>query len=124
MKYINKQLATYCRIFMSELTTNKKPNEYALISLKREHSTPNDKEGTLVFQPITFYEMFEDGTYDNGTTLEEMLRVSFERLSFLNSKFPCEENEEAMKHIEEAKKSLDKRTADRKARGVEGKHEA
>src|SRR3990167_1638457 len=103
---------------------NRKENEYALLQFKRDYSNEDDKEGTQKFQTITFYRMNPDGSYENGTTLEEMLRVSFERLSFLNSKFPCEENEEAMKHIEEAKKSLDKRTADRKARGVEGKHEA
>ena len=107
---------------MNASTTNKKLNEYALISFKREYSTPNDKEGTLVFQPITFYEMFKDGSYDNGTTLEEMLRVSFERLTVLNNSFPCKENEDALKGIAVAREALETRTKDRTERGVEGKH--
>ncbi len=103
-------------------TTNKKPNEYALISFKREYSTPNDKDGTMVFQPIKFYEMMSDGSYDNGTTLEEMLRVSIERLTDLNDRFTCSENSIAITKIQEALMWLNQRTADRVARNVEGKH--
>ena len=79
-------------------TTNKKRNEYALLNFKRD-SEPN---GTLRFQPVVFYEMKEDGSFDNGTTLEEMLRVSIERLQDLNSRFACRENSIAITKMQEA----------------------
>ena len=74
-------------------------------------------------QQIQFYKLNLDGTHEDGTTLGEMLRVCHERLSDLNSRFGCEENQKALESIAEARKWLEKRTEDRKARGVEGKHE-
>jgi len=100
-------------------TTNKKRNEYALLNFKRD-SEPN---GTLRFQPVVFYEMKEDGSFDNGITLEEMLRVSIERLQDLNSRFACRENSIAITKMQEALMWLNARTADRESRGVEGKHQ-
>lgn len=99
-------------------------NEYALLQFMRDFSSPDDKEGTQKFQKIVFYRLNLDGSYENGTTLEEMLRVCNERLAELDSRFPCEENKKAGNCIEEARKWLEVRTADRKERGVEGKHEA
>jgi hypothetical protein len=62
-------------------------------------------------------------TITNGTTNEEVLRVLIDRVKFLNTKFPCRENAIALTHIETALMWLEKRTADRKERGVEGKAE-
>lgn len=76
------------------------------------------------FYDVKFYEMNEDGTTSNGTTLEEMLRVSIERLQMLNAKFPCRENSIAITNMEQALMWLNKRTEDRIKRGVEGKHQA
>lgn len=81
-------------------------------------------ESEVPGQEISFYEMNEDGTKENGTTLEEMLRVSIERLTMLNEKFRCRENSVAITKMEEALMWLNKRTEDRVKRGVEGKHEA
>ena len=75
-------------------------------------------------QEVIFYEMAEDGSYINGTTLEEMLRVSIERLQDLNSRFACRENSLAITKMQEALMWLNARTADRIKRGVEGKHES
>jgi hypothetical protein len=75
-------------------------------------------------QEITFYEMNEDGSTVEGTTLEEMLRVSIERLQHLNSKFSCRENSIAITKMQEALMWLNQRTAERTARGVEGTHQA
>ena len=61
-------------------------------------------------------------TVNNGTTNEEVLAVLIDRLQFLNGKFPCRENSIALTKLDEALLWLNKRTADRKARGVEGKH--
>ena len=81
-----------------------------------------DFKSGLYAQPVTFYKMNLDGTSQEGTTLEEMLRVSIERLVGLNQKFPCRENALAITKMEEAFMWLNKRTEDRKGRGVEGKH--
>ena len=61
-------------------------------------------------------------TVNEGTTNEEVLRVLIDRLNVMNEKFPCRENSIALTHIDTALLWLEKRTADRKARGVEGKH--
>lgn len=60
-------------------------------------------------------------TLHNGTTNEEVLRVLIDRLQSMQAKFPCRENAIVMTHLETGLLWLEKRTADRKARGVEGK---
>lgn len=61
-------------------------------------------------------------TVNDGTTNEEVLAVLIDRLNYLNGKFPCRENAIAITHIETALLWLNKRTADRLNRGVEGKN--
>lgn len=61
-------------------------------------------------------------TVNDGTTNEEVLRVLIDRLQTMQAKFPCRENAIVTTHLETALLWLEKRTADRKARGVEGKH--
>ena len=95
-------------------------NEYALLQFKREYSTPDDKEGTQEFQTVTFYKLNSDGSYENGTTLEELLAVGIKRLNDVNKRFPCRENSIAITNMEQALMWLEKRTNDRKARQVEG----
>jgi hypothetical protein len=75
-------------------------------------------------QQISFYEKDENGEVLNGTTLEEMLRVSIERLQDLNSRFACRENSIAITKMQEALLWLNERTRERKERGVEGTHVA
>ena len=84
---------------------------------------PNPDTTLTNCQNIVFYKLNPDGTHENGTTLEEMLRVSIERLTDLNGRFPCRENAIAITKMQEALMWLNARTADRKAREVEGKHE-
>jgi len=60
-------------------------------------------------------------TVNDGTTNEEVLAMLINRLNYLQDKFPCRENAIAITHIETALLWLNKRTADRIARGVEGK---
>lgn len=63
-------------------------------------------------------------TVNDGTTNEEVLAVLIDRLQYLNGKFPCRENALAITKLEESLMWLNKRTASRQARGVEGKHVA
>jgi len=60
-------------------------------------------------------------TVNDGTTNEEVIAVLVNRLMHLQAKFPCRENALAITKLEEAALWLGKRTAERKARGVEGK---
>lgn len=60
-------------------------------------------------------------TVNDGTTNEEVLAMLLDRLNFLNQKFPCRENALAITKCEEALMWLNRRTEERKARGVEGK---
>jgi hypothetical protein len=60
----------------------------------------------------------------NGAQIEEVLQAAIGRLQhFQASKFSCRENAVALTHMETALLWLQKRTADREARGVEGTHE-
>lgn len=60
----------------------------------------------------------------NGLTNEALLAVLIHRTEFLNSKFHCEENEEAIRHLKQALVNLEVRTARRITRGVEGTNAA
>ena len=62
-------------------------------------------------------------TVNDGTTNEEVLEVLIDRLSYLQSKFPCRENAIVITKLEESLMWLNKRTADRIKRNVEGKNE-
>jgi hypothetical protein len=61
-------------------------------------------------------------TVSDGTTNEEVLAVLIDRMNYLQGKFPCRENAIVITKLEESLMWLNKRTADRKARGVEGQH--
>ena len=62
-------------------------------------------------------------TVSDGTTNEEVLEVLIDRMAYLQKKFPCKENAIVITNLEESLMWLNKRTADRAKRGVEGKHE-
>ncbi len=59
-------------------------------------------------------------TINDGTTNEEVLAMLIDRLGHLQAKHPCRENAIVLTKLEESLMWLNKRTADRKARGVEG----
>ena len=56
----------------------------------------------------------------NGLTNEALLAILINRTEVLNGRFPCRENSIAVTKMQEALMWFEKRTADRKARGVEG----
>ena len=58
----------------------------------------------------------------NGWQNDEMLEVLIARLNWLNAQFPCRENSLTITKLEEALMWQNKRTANRVARKVEGKH--
>ena len=60
-------------------------------------------------------------TIQDGTTNEELIEVLIDRLKHLQAKFPCRENAIAITKQDESLMWLNKRTADRQKRNVEGK---
>jgi hypothetical protein len=76
------------------------------------------------YQVLSFIHKEQEGdkfvTIDNGTTNEEVLAVLIDRMQYLNTKAPCRENSIVITKLEESLMWLNKRTADRKKRGVEG----
>jgi hypothetical protein len=63
-------------------------------------------------------------TVNDGTTNEEVLAMLIDRMKTLQDKFPCRENALVITKLEESLMWLNKRTADRVTRGVEGKQVA
>jgi len=61
-------------------------------------------------------------TNNDGTTNEELCAILIDRMHYLQGKFPCKENAVAITHFETGLLWLEKRTADRKKRNVEGKN--
>jgi hypothetical protein len=61
-------------------------------------------------------------TQCDGTTNEEVLEVVINRMNSMQAKFPCRENAIVVTKLEECLMWLNKRTADRQKRNVEGKH--
>ena len=57
----------------------------------------------------------------NRCQWSDLVATGLEQLKYLNSKFPCHENAMAIQCIEHGLKWNNKRTEDRKSRGVEGK---
>lgn len=59
----------------------------------------------------------------NGAFVEGVIEAARGRLEYYQgSKFRCEENAEALEHLNAALHALDRRTRGRVARGVEGTH--
>jgi len=63
-------------------------------------------------------------TINDGTTNEEVLAMLIDRCKLLGEKLPSRETSIAVTKLEEALLWFNKRTQDRKARGVEGTHKA
>ena len=57
-------------------------------------------------------------TVNDGTTNEELIEVLINRMNYLQNKFSCRENAIVITKLEEALMWLNKRTNDRKKRGV------
>jgi peptidyl-prolyl cis-trans isomerase B (cyclophilin B) len=79
-------------------------------------------------QRMYLHVLFQNGVVpevgQNGVTLESLLAVCGHRLQgFQDGKFACDENQEALDHINAAIDALQRRTRARIAREVEGTHQ-
>jgi hypothetical protein len=91
-------------------------------------NVPQNADGTDPLGPSFATVYFQDGPIKesgpNGCQNEDLLAIVIDRLEdFQTDTFACRENAYALTHLEEALMWLNKRTADRRARGVEGKSE-
>lgn len=80
------------------------------------------KEIQFIQKECVNQETGELKTINDGITDEQLLMILIDRLNYFQTKFPSRENAIALTHIERALLWYEKRTADRKKRGVEGKH--
>lgn len=89
-----------------------------------ENFEKKDQQGQMLqfIEKVSGYDPTALVTVNDGTTNEEVLRVLIDRLRTLSLKFPCRENSIASTKLEEALMWLEKGTANRVKRGVEGKH--
>jgi hypothetical protein len=66
----------------------------------------------------------EERKEPNGAFVEDIIKAARDRLEFYKGgKFACDENEDAIEHLNLALESLDARTNRRVSAGVEGTHE-
>lgn len=63
-------------------------------------------------------------TIVNGTTNEEVLAMLIDRMEFLQEILPCDENEQILRNLRESLSLVEKRAAERQARGVRGTNQA
>lgn len=91
-----------------ELKNFDKPEEQGQI-LQFIHKEPKEEGSTELV------------VIQDGTATEEVLEALIDRLTFLQSKFPCKENACCITHLQEGLMWLEKRTNDRIKRNVEGK---
>lgn len=64
-----------------------------------------------------------DRVEPNGAFVETIIAAAKDRLDFYqSSRFACDDNAEAVAHLEAALSVLNRRTAEREARSVEGTH--
>lgn len=94
-----------------------------------KYEVSNFEEGGKSNQIIQFIhkEPKQEGSTEfltvcNGTTTEEVLEVLINRMNYLQNKFACRENAIVITKLEESLMWLEKRTADRMKRNVEGKN--
>lgn len=66
----------------------------------------------------------DERTEPNGAFTEGVILAAKDRIEFFQrTRFACETNAEAIRHLDLALAALERRTAEREARGVEGLHE-
>jgi hypothetical protein len=97
-----------------ELTSFENTNNQMLQFIHKEKKEVTDESGSLLAPELV--------TVCDGTTNEEVLELLIDRMSFLQNAFPCRENAIVITKLEECLMWLNKRTADRVKRNVEGKY--
>lgn len=107
------------------------PHTYYIKKIMGMNPETQQMETAVTYQKIDFIKKYDTLDINNGTKQsvteagvgnEQLILMLKHRLTLLNHKFPCTENENAIKHLDYALAWLDKRTIDRLKRGVAGQH--
>jgi hypothetical protein len=100
----------------------KKGYQYELANFEPNHedNSPNSQVITFIEKEPVSEGSTELRTVQNGTTNEEVLAMLIDRMSFQHAKLPSRESAIVITKLEESLMWLNKRTAERKARSVEG----
>ncbi len=94
-------------------------HEYQIVNMELHKDGRAESDGVEVELSFQNGAIAEVGT--NGITHEVLLAVLIDRLEgFQKGPFACDDNAQALAHLVLAKGWLQKRTAERLARGVEG----
>ena len=84
--------------------------------------TVMDSEDKLIMGYIRFQQGVREGNLPVGLRDDDLLEIVRDRMKgFQAGPFPCEENDEVIKHLEAALEALKRRTNSRFERGVLGK---
>ncbi|MDV7475317.1 hypothetical protein R5C08_09390 [Acinetobacter baumannii] len=96
-----------------EVITAYAQGHYYKISANPENTNAKDFEISIHFQdgPISDHGV-------NGVTSEALLKILIHRTKILDENFPSEFNKQAIVYMESALKEFNKRTEERRARGV------
>jgi len=90
-----------------QVTVVKEGHVYTISGEEQELATINFQDGPVKEIGI------------NGIQNEPLIAILIDRITMLNTLFPCPENLLALKHLGEALEALEFRTKNRIARGVE-----
>lgn len=118
MRKVNIGTNNYTKVYATDGTEFNANHKYIVVAAPAEGEEIGlaNSYAKVLFQkgPIK-----ENGV--NGCHNEDLIAIVLDRLQCLNQgDFKCRENSIAIIKLEEAMMWLNKRTADRKARGVEG----
>lgn len=122
VELIKNELATqnYTRVFADVGSSH--PNRFLIQAMPAEENALGDICDILTEIRFQTGPVVEKGV--NGVFNEDLILIVLYRLKFFQTgKFACKENEEAIKHLEEALVALRKRTNDRTERKVLGTYE-
>ena len=118
MRKVNVGTNNYTEVYAIDEQAFNANHEYEVRQTPLEGATISEKE---IYAKVNFQKgpIKENGV--NGCHNEDLIAIVIDRLQCLNQgNFACRENSIAITKLEEAMMWLNKRTADRKARGVEG----
>lgn len=118
MRKVNIGTNNYTEVYAIDEQAFNANHEYEVREIPAKGATTSKDE---IYAKVLFQKgpVKENGV--NGCHNEDLIAIVLDRLYSLNQgDFKCRENSIAITKLEEAMMWLNKRTADRKARGVEG----
>lgn len=118
MRKVNIGTNNYTEVYATDAQAFNANHKYIVVAV------PAEGEETGLDTPYAKVKFQEGPIKENGVNgchNEDLIAIVLDRLQCLNQgDFKCRENSIAITKLEEAMMWLNKRTADRKARGVEG----